>query len=147
MNNYIFLFESDLAHYTADAFILRCIDDRFRHAFEMFLTRQGIGPRDAEQVAGGAKILSSPVRESDREFMLDQVALSIKLHRTKKIILATHHDCGAYGGFAAFGNNVQAELTAHKAEHETARAVVYKRFPDLEVAHYFIDEKGIQLIL
>lgn len=147
MNDYIFSFKSDLAHYTADAFVLRCIDDRFRHVFEMFLMKQGIGPRDAEQVAGGAKIFSSPTQESDREFMLDQIALSIKLHHTKKIILATHHDCGAYGGFAAFGNDAEAELAAHKEEHEKARAVVHARFPDLAIETYFIDENGVRQIL
>lgn len=147
MDNYAFVFKSDLAHYTADAFVLRCIDDRFRHAFEMFLMKQGIGSRDPEQVAGGAKIFSSPAREYDREFMLDQIALSITLHHTKKIILATHHDCGAYGGFAAFGNDAEAELTAHKEEHEKAREVVRARFPDLEIETYFIDGMGVMRIL
>ena len=146
MNDYLFSFKSDLAHYSADAFVLRCIDDRFRHAFEMFLMKQGIGPRDAEQVAGGAKIFSSPTQESDREFMLDQIALSLKLHHTKKIILATHHDCGAYGGFAAFGNDAESEFAAHKAEHEKARAALYARFPDCAIETYFIDEKGVMRI-
>ena len=55
---------------------------------------------DPIKIAGGAKVLASPEREADREFVLDQIRKSMRLHGTRRVILMVHSDCGAYGGLA-----------------------------------------------
>lgn len=140
---YLVNHQSVLDHYTAEAFTLRCFDDRFWKVFKHFLKKMGIQHIDPESVAGGAKVLASPEKESDRDFMLRELEKSIKLHGTIRVMLFTHHDCGAYGGFSRFNNDPQAEFDLHTEEHKKARDVVQARFPDLAVESYFLDAVGI----
>lgn len=142
MFNYIFSFETPLAHYTAEAFTVRCFDDRFWKVFKNFLKSQGIRHIDPESVAGGAKIFASPEKESDRDFILRELEKSIRLHGTKRVMLFTHHDCGAYGGLGRFGTPDE-ELSFHREEHQKAKEAIRERFPDLAVETYFIDAGGV----
>ncbi|MBI4224716.1 MAG: hypothetical protein HY617_00120 [Candidatus Sungbacteria bacterium] len=143
MHKYIFSYPTSLDHYTADAFVVRCFDNRFWSVFHKCIKAQGLKHIDLESVAGGAKIFSSPEQEGDRDFMLRELEKSIKLHHTKKIMLFTHHDCGAYGGFGTFENNTEQEFAFHTEEHRKATAAIRGRFPDLPVESYFMDEQGI----
>jgi hypothetical protein len=141
--NYIFLCPSDLFHYEAEAFVVRCLDDRFREAVEKFLSSRGIGYRDAESPAGGGKIFSDPEKETDRDFMVREIEKSVRLHGTRRVVFSTHHDCGAYGSFARFGGDEDKEFLFHREEHERARRFLWERFPEMTIESYFIDEKGI----
>mgnify|MGYP003394546182 FL=1 len=144
---YIFTSPTSLDHYIADAFVVRCFDNRFWSVFHKFIKAQNLKQVDLESVAGGAKILSSPEQEGDRDFMLRELEKSIKLHHTKKVILFTHHDCGAYGGFRRFENNEQKELAFHQEEHRKAVAAIRERFPSLSVETYFFDENGVLKVI
>lgn len=130
-------------HYAAQAFIVRCFDDRFRPAFEKFLKAQKITHADFESVAGGAKIFSSPEHAEDRDFMMRELEKSIKLHHTRQIMLFTHQDCGAYGGMARFDEDKEKEEVFHRKELAAAREYLQRRFPDLSIASYFMDFEGI----
>ena len=141
--NYVFLRESSMEHYKADAFDVSCVDDRVSESWEDFLESRGILRRDPKTPAGGAKVFSSPFKETDTEHYLSELEISIRLHHVEKVMLSTHHDCGAYGGFAKFDNDEDKELEFHRSEHEKAIKVIKERFPDLEVESYFIDDKGI----
>lgn len=140
--DYLVTHQSSLEHYAAEAFTLRCFDDRFWKIFKHFLKKRGIQHIDPESVAGGAKILASPEKESDRDFMLREIEKSIQLHGTKKVMLFTHHDCGAYGGIARFNGDKNAEFAFHQEEHAKAGAAIRNRFPDIAVESYFLDEHG-----
>ena len=140
---YVFLRESSVEHYEADGFVVACVDDRFSDSREEFLESIGVLRKDPKTPAGGAKVFSSPFKESDRDYHLRELELSIQLHHVDKVILFTHHDCGAYGGFGKFDNDEEKELAFHISEHRKAVEVVKERFPDLEVETYFIDDKGI----
>jgi len=141
--NYVFKYDTDLSHYSAEAFCVRCFDDRFWKSFKNFTKNLGVKHIDPESVAGGAKILASPEKEEDRDFMLRELEKSIRLHRAKKVMLFTHHDCGAYGGYAKFNNDEQAEFDFHTNELNKAREIILTKFSELEVEMYFIDEKGV----
>jgi len=141
--HYTITHKSHLSHYAAQAFIVRCFDDRFRGASEKFLKTKKIRHADVESVAGGAKIFASPERKSDREFMIRELEKSIKLHKTRRVILFTHADCGAYGGMARFGGDAARQDAFHRGEHKKAREVIKIAFPHLPVETYFIDLKGI----
>lgn len=108
-------------HYTADAVLIWCFDNRFWPAFEEFVKGEGYANFDPVFIAGGAKNIASPEEEQHREFILRQIELSVKLHRPKKIVLMNHSDCGAYGGLAHFENDPEKELAAHKVELKLAK--------------------------
>ncbi len=140
---YVFEWSTPLEHYTAEAFVVRCFDDRFWKAYKNFLKSLGFAHIDPESVAGGAKIFPSPEKENDRDFMLRELEKSIRLHHTKKAMLFTHHDCGAYGGFGRFESDREKELEFHVTEHRKAREVIAERFPNLAMESYFIDDGGV----
>lgn len=142
-DNLLFPFPTATGHYTADAFAVRCFDNRFWRAFHAFIKHRGLGHIDAESVAGGAKIFSSPEKEGDRDFMLRELEKSIKLHHTAHVLLFTHHDCGAYGGLVRFSGEAAPELAFHREEHVKARAAILARFPKMRVESFFMSMEGI----
>src|ERR1700691_2485549 len=113
----VFHFDAPREKYHCDAAILWCFDNRFELAFRKFLKRIGIVNSDPIKVAGGAKRVASPDLESDRQFVLEQIRKSIRLHGTNRVILMVHSDCGAYGGLAVgFGGDTRAEAEHHRRE-------------------------------
>jgi carbonic anhydrase len=140
----LFHFDSPRQKYHCDAAIVWCFDNRFDLGFRKFLTRVGVQNSDPIKIAGGAKSLASPERESDREFILDQIRKSIRLHGTQRVILMLHSDCGAYGGLAGgFANDVTAERLHHRDELRRAAAALRQAIPGLQVESYFVDFEGV----
>ncbi|HVN08534.1 MAG TPA: carbonic anhydrase [Patescibacteria group bacterium] len=130
--------------YRCDAAVVWCFDNRFELGLRKFLKRLGILNPDAIKVAGGAKCLASPEQELEREFVLDQIRKSMRLHGTTRVILMVHSDCGAYGGLAGgFGGDAHAEAEHHERELRRAAATVAERLPGIEVRSYFVDFEGI----
>jgi len=101
----IFHFESPREDYKADAAVVWCFDHRFHLVVQKLLKKIGVKYFDLIVAAGGAKNLSSPGSENDRQFVMGQIRSSIRLHGTQNVILMVHSDCGAYGGLAAFKNS------------------------------------------
>jgi hypothetical protein len=140
----VFHFEAPRQKYHCDAAILWCFDNRFELGFRKFLKRIGVLNSDPIKIAGGAKSLASPERETDREFVLEQIRKSIRLHGTKRVILMLHSDCGAYGGLAGgFRGDARAEADHHQAELQRAAANLAKAMPGIEVEAYFVDFEGV----
>jgi carbonic anhydrase len=140
----LFHFDSPREKYHCDAAIVWCFDNRFDLAFRKFLTRIGVQNSDPIKVAGGAKSLASPEHETDREFILDQIRKSIRLHGTNRVILMLHSDCGAYGGLAGgFDNDVAAERLHHRDELKRAAAALQAAIPGIQVESYFVDFEGV----
>ena len=139
----VFHFDSPRSQYQADAAVLWCFDCRFHAGFEKFLKRNGIVTVDAIKIGGGAKALASPERETDREFVMDQIRKSIRLHATKLVILMVHSDCGAYGGLGVFGNDTAREAEHHQKQLQIAADCVRESLPGLEVQAYFVDFEGV----
>lgn len=140
----VFHFDSPREPYRCDAAILWCFDNRFDLGFRKFLKRIGVANSDLIKVAGGAKCLASPEHETDREFVLEQIRKSMRLHGTRRVILMVHSDCGAYGGLAGgFGGDAQAEAAHHQRELARAAANLLQAIPGIEVQGYFVDFEGI----
>ena len=139
----VFHFDAPRERYHCDAAIVWCFDHRFNLGFTKFLKRLGIVNSDPIKIAGGAKSLSSPARESDREFVLEQIQTSIRLHGTKLVILKMHSDCGAYGGLAAFGGDAGAEALHHEQELRRAAEYLRKEIPGIALQAYFVDFAGV----
>lgn len=139
----VFHFDAPRERYRCDAAIVWCFDNRFELGFRKFLKRIGVVNMDPIKIAGGAKFLASPERESDREFVLEQIRMSIRLHGTKRVILMLHSDCGAYGGLASFNDDARAEARHHIEELCRAAANLRIAIPAIEVQIYFVDFEGV----
>lgn len=139
----IFHFASPRERYTADAAVVWCFDHRFDLVLHKLLKRIGIERFDPILVAGGAKNFASPDSENDRQFVLEQIRTSIRLHGTKNVILMLHSDCGAYGGLAAFGNDATREAENHRQEMHNAVAVLKAEIPEVEIRSFFVDFEGV----
>jgi carbonic anhydrase len=139
----VFHFDSPPEPYSADAAVLCCFDQRIRLATNKFLLRQQILRPDMIVVAGGAKTLASPRNDFERDFILEQVRMSILLHGTKQLFLMSHSDCATYGGLPAFGGDQQREANHHQHELQRAAELVQTAFPDLKVQTFFVTFEGV----
>jgi carbonic anhydrase len=138
----VFHFQAPRERYQCDAAIVWCFDNRFHLSFAKFLKRLGVETSDIIKIAGGAKSLVSPTNETDREFLLDQIRTSIRLHGTKLVIIMLHSDCGAYGGLERFDGDPRAEAEHHEEELRQATAYLKSAIPGIEVQPYFVDFEG-----
>lgn len=139
----VFHFESPRARYKCDAAIVWCYDNRFDLVFRKLLKKIGVVYSDPIRIAGGAKSLASPINESDREFVLEQIRISVQLHDTERVILMLHSDCGAYGGLKGFDNDTQREAENHRQEMHRAAEYLKREMPELQVEAYFVDFTGV----
>jgi hypothetical protein len=142
----VFHFDSPPEQYIADAAVLCCFDQRIRLAVHKFLQRQSIVRPDMIVVAGGAKTLASPRNDFERDFILEQVRMSIRLHRTQRMFLMSHSDCATYGGLAAFDGDQGREASHHEQELRRAVELVRANFPELTVMCFFVNFDGVHAV-
>ena len=139
----VFHFDSPADPYVADAAVLCCFDHRIGKAVQKFLKKQAIVRADMIVVAGGAKTLASPRNDFERDFILEQVRMSIRLHQTKRVLVMSHSDCATYGGLAHFEGDRQAEADHHRSELLRAGELLTSNFPGISVEPYFVKFDGI----
>lgn len=133
-------------HYTADALILWCVDNRGREALEEFILKNKFQHYDLVMIPGGAKAIASQ-NEAERIVIVNYIKKLIELHRAKRVILATHIDCGACGGSAAFGSDIEKERHAHEQWLKVAQYFLSKLFPSITSEIYFVDFEGTWQII
>ncbi len=139
----IFHFESPRERYKCDAAVVWCFDNRFELLLQKMVKRLGLAYYDPIRIAGGTKYLASPDNERDRQFVLEQIRISMRLHQTKTVILMLHSDCGAYGGLAAFDNDREREAENHRQEMHRAVQFLSAQIPELKVRAFFVDFEGV----
>lgn len=139
----IFHFDSPAEPYVADGAVLCCFDHRISTAVRKFLKKQAIERPDMIIVAGGAKTLASPRNDFERDFILEQVRMSIRLHQTKRVLVMSHSDCATYGGLAHFNGDRDAEAAHHRAELLRAADLLTTNFPGISVEPYFVKFDGV----
>ena len=136
-------FDAPRENYRCDAAVVWCFDNRLELTLRKLLQRLGIEHPDRIRVAGGAKCLATPEPEWERDFVLDQIRKSMRLHSTARVLLTVHSDCGAYGGLAAFSGDARAEIRHHLEELNRAAACVRQNIAGVAVECYFIDFEGV----
>jgi hypothetical protein len=142
MSRNILSYESPKEHYRADALIFWCFDDRLWKLRKLFIKKRGFKNVDCVQAAGGAKALSEG-DSAARQFLLDQVATSIRLHDTKILIPTLHIDCGGFGGSKAFHHDSVAERAHHEERLKQASVLLKEHFPHVTVEQYIADFDGL----
>jgi hypothetical protein len=142
-------FDSSKDHYQAEECIVWCYDARFSELYDAFLAQRQFSKSkiDLVKCAGGAQALaleSGP----DHDVFSSQIAKSIKLHHTDRVILMVHMDCGGYGGSKAFGDDRKKEWNHHAAELQKAADFVRATFPEIKTVESLIaDFDGIREII
>ncbi len=137
-------FQTNKEHYHADACIVWCFDDRFTPVLNAFATAKNYQHYDLVRIAGGIKALASPDKESDREYVLKQIEISLKLHHTPRVVLMNHTDCGGYGGLKTFNNNEIIEKEEHTKELSKAKEFLQKNLSvQVPIDLIFVDCFGI----
>src|SRR6202795_1632721 len=139
----IFHFHPPAAPYVTDAAVLCCFDHRISQAVRKFLRKQNIERPDMIVGAGGAKTLASPRNDFEQDFLLEQVRFSIRLHKTKRLLVMSHSDCATYGGLAHFKGDREAEADHHRSELLRAGELLTSTFPNISVDPYFVKFDGI----
>ena len=140
---YLFSIEAKTDGYDVQAFVLCCFDHRFWNSTKEFLKFMGLFRVNPITVAGGAKVFASSDKEQDFAYMMRELERSIDRYNTHRCLLFTHHDCGAYGGFARFHHDAGEEFTFHHIEHQAIRRNIMAKFPNLKVETYFVDDHGV----
>jgi carbonic anhydrase len=139
----VFHFDSQTDMYRADACVVSCFDARFELVTRKFLKKRGIWWADPLKIAGGAKAFASPAEESERSFALGQVRTSMRLHRTSRVMLMVHSDCGAYGGLQAFEGNEEREAANHESELRSAAAFLKSNISAIDVECFYLKFHGV----
>lgn len=131
-----------MAAHHCRACIIFCMDFRLNGALTAFLSEQKLDKDGADiiRVAGAAKSLARPGDPRDRDFLLEQLATSGRLHGTRQFYLVNHEDCGAYGLEQVPDSD--AELAIHRRDLRAGRALLQERFPTIEVLTYLMRLDG-----
>ena len=124
------------------ACIIFCMDFRLSGALAAFLSAEKLDKDGADiiRVAGAAKSLARPNDPRDRDFLLEQLAISGRLHGARQFYLINHEDCGAYGQEQMPGGD--AELAVHSRDLRAGRALLQERFPAIDVLTCFMRLDG-----
>lgn len=133
-------------HYQADALIVYCVDCRGKKALEEFISKNKFQYYDLVMIPGGAKAIAGQ-NEAERIVIVNYIKKLIELHKAKRVILATHIDCGACGGNSAFNNDPEKERQTHEQWLKAAQYFLSRLFPSISSEIYFVDFEGIWQII
>lgn len=108
--------------HTCDALIVSCIDFRFQKYIQKWLAKN-LKNKDYDYIgyAGGTK---------DLKTIMNQLDISVRLHKINQVVLIHHEDCGAYGKESTPQRHTQDLLKAKKQ--------VQKLHPQLQVNPYYV---------
>jgi hypothetical protein len=119
-----------------------CFDDRFSDLLGEF--SKEFKNFDLIKIAGGAKALAGD-DSSERDFVLDQIKTSVRLHGTKSIVLMLHRDCGAYGGSKSFADE-DSEKIHFESQLANAKNFLTSEISDVPIDIYFAEFDGLYSI-
>lgn len=127
--------KADLSQHHVDTLVVSCVDFRFRPLVAEWIGEK-FGSADHVAVPGASK----PVIESSD--VLDWLKLLVGLHEVKKVVIADHLDCGAYGGSKKFDGDSDAEVSMHAQQLSTAKQKLVEALPGVEVETFLLGPEG-----
>lgn len=125
-------------------YVLACVDPKIKDALiRMFNERFGSENYFMPTELGGVKNLTTPEKESDREYVLRKMKSAWRVHHFDRIILINHSDCAAWRLAGTTFENAESEENFHRAELEKATTIIKEVFPDATIeTHYFLKPEG-----
>ena len=115
--------------HTCAALVIHCIDFRLQKFIQGFLAGEFPEGFDRIAIAGGIKDLFK--EGVKRDYILSQIAISLKLHEPSVLVFLQHEDCGAYGGSANFASAKQ-EQEFHASELSKAAELLLALYPQIQ---------------
>ena len=115
--------------------VLSCMDPRFQPIVNNYLKKRKLnGKYSAFTIAGSAiGVTASKFKKWHKSFW-DNIHISIKLHKIKKLIVINHQDCGAAKMMNSknFFNNV-IETEIHRKSFMLIKNKFKKKYPSLSI--------------
>ena len=117
------------------AMVLSCMDPRFQPIVYDYLKKRKLnGKYSAFTIAGSAiGVTASKFKKWHKSFW-DNIDISIKLHKIKKLIVINHQDCGAakmMNNKKFFNNIIETEI--HKKSFMQIKNKFKKKYPSLVI--------------
>lgn len=136
---------------TYDAMLVNCIDPRFTtEHYNALATLKGVNRATMDDnyshfvIAGGALGVVHPAFAKWHDTFWENLDVSVKLHKIKRMVGLTHRDCGA--AKIALGESIMdsrdTETKAHAEWLKTFARSVKTRHPQLEVICGVIELDG-----
>ena len=115
--------------------VLSCMDPRFQPIVNNYLKKRKLnGKYSAFTIAGSAiGVTASKFKKWHISFW-DNINISIKLHKIKKLIVINHQDCGAakmMNSKKFFNNIIETEI--HKKSFMLIKNKFKKKYPSLSI--------------
>lgn len=140
-----------LAGTSYDAMLVNCIDPRFTSEhYNALATLKGVDRKAMDDnyshfvIAGGALGTVHPAFAKWHDTFWENLDVSVKLHKIRRVVGLTHRDCGA--AKIALGEQImdsrESETTAHSEWLKTFATSVKARHNQLEVVCGIIDFDG-----
>ena len=115
--------------------VLSCMDPRFQPIVHNYLKKRKLnGKYSAFTIAGSAiGVTANKFRKWHSSFW-ENINISIRLHKIKKLIVINHYDCGAakiINGKKIFNNIIETEI--HKKSFILIKNKFKKKYPSLSI--------------
>lgn len=123
------------------ALVLTCIDFRFVHFQQEFLSKNNLDNQyDWLALAGASLALASFPSPAETQTFWEQLDLSYRLHHIEKVIIFDHEDCGAYASKVdpQLSQDSLREEQVHREYLNNAYWSLKERYPNLQVELYFV---------
>ena len=115
--------------------VLSCIDPRFQPVIYEYLKKKKLnGKYSSFTIAGAALGVTAYKFKKWRKVFWDNIDISIKLHKIKKLIVINHRDCGAakiINGKKEFSKINETEI--HKRSFQKIKKMFKKKYPKLKI--------------
>ena len=126
------------------AMVLSCIDPRFQSKVFNYLKRRKLtGKYSSFTIAGAAVGVTNISFRKWKNIFIENLSVSIKLHKINKLIVINHKDCGAaklVNGKKIFSENNEKKI--HKESFKKLKKLLHKRFPKLHYEFYLMSLRG-----
>ncbi|MDP3710579.1 MAG: hypothetical protein Q8R29_02530 [bacterium] len=124
-------------------YVLTCVDPaNIDTLVKIFNHRFGKGNYFMPGELGGVKVLVDPAKKTDREFVLNKIKTSDRVHKIDLILLVNHSGCGAYRLAGHVFENKDEEESFHAGEMKKASTLLQKKFPDTKLeTGYFLKKE------
>ncbi len=113
--------------------VLSCIDPRFQPIVYKYLKKKKLnGKYSSFTIAGAALGVTAYKFKKWHKVFWDNIDISIKLHKIKKLIVINHRDCGAakiINGKKEFSKINETKV--HKNSFKKIKKIFKKKYPNL----------------
>jgi carbonic anhydrase len=128
------------------AMVLSCMDPRFQLPVFKFIKKKNlISKHSSFTIAGAAVGVTHNKFKKWHQAFIDNLAVSIQLHKIEKLIVVNHEDCGAIKLAENKKNYIEDEI--HKNSFQKLKKVINKNFPKLKLEFYILrlDQKILRV--